>query len=193
MFVTPVYHSTAPSPYGTIMLFSDGESLTALQMPNSRWPIKALSSWIARDDLPVFDTARRELAAYFVGDLRRFTTPLAPQGTMFQHQVWRALRDVPYGATASYSDLAHTIRQPRAVRAVAMANARNPLPIIIPCHRIIGKNGALTGYSGGGVTRKAALLELENSITQPKKHLREKPVDKFIGHSRSGESLLGLG
>ena len=157
----PVYRSSAQSPYGTILLLSDGNNLTALQLPDSKRPRQPHPAWIARDNLPVFITVRQELAAYFAGELQKFATPLAPQGTPFQQQVWRALQEIPYGRTASYSDLAQRVRNPQAVRAVAMANARNPLPIIVPCHRVIGKNGALTGYSGGGVERKAALLQLE--------------------------------
>lgn len=158
----PVYTGIAPSPYGPILLLSDGASLTALHLPDSKHPLKPQSDWISRDDLPVFNTVRRELAAYFAGKLQKFTTPLALDGTPFQQSVWRALLQVPYGKTASYSDLARRIKNPQAVRAVAMANARNPLPIIVPCHRIIGKSGALTGYSGGGVERKAELLKLES-------------------------------
>jgi methylated-DNA-[protein]-cysteine S-methyltransferase len=156
-----VYHATAPSPYGTIMLFSDGVSLTGLQLPDSKRPRPPQTTWVAQENLPVFTMARRELAAYFAGSLHEFTTPLALHGTPFQQQVWRALLRVPYGRTASYSDLAHKIKNPQAVRAVAMANARNPVPIIVPCHRVIGKDGTLTGYSGGGIERKAELLRLE--------------------------------
>lgn len=156
-----IIYGAAPSPFGAIRLFSDGAALIALDQPNSRFKRRVLPDWIEDENLPVFKTARKELAAYFAGKLRQFTVPLALDGTKFQAQVWRALLQVPYGKTASYSDLARRIKNPQAVRAVAMANAYNPVSIIVPCHRIIGKNGALTGYSGGGVTRKAALLQIE--------------------------------
>lgn len=157
----PIFTATAPSPYGAIALFSDGVSLTGLQLPDSKRPRQPQTDWVIQENLPIFKIARQELAAYFAGTLRQFTTPLALRGTPFQQQVWRALLLVPYGRTASYSDLAKKIKNPLAVRAVAMANARNPLPIIVPCHRIIGKDGKLTGYSGGGLGRKASLLQLE--------------------------------
>lgn len=157
----PIFTASAPSPYGTLTLFSDGISLTGLQLPDSKRPRRPQPDWVAQEDLPIFKSARQELAAYFAGKLQQFTTPLALHGTPFQQQVWHALLQIPYGRTASYSDLARTIKNPLAVRAVAMANARNPLPIIVPCHRIIGKDGKLTGYSGGGLGRKAALLQLE--------------------------------
>ena len=158
---TVVYYTHAPSPWGAMLLLSDGEALTHLQLPDSRHPLHVQPHWRQREDLPLFKTACRELAAYFAGRLRHFTIPLSLAGTGFQARVWRELARVPYGHAIAYSALAEKIGAPAAVRAVAMANARNPLPIIIPCHRIIGKNGALTGYSGGGVTRKAALLRLE--------------------------------
>lgn len=157
----PIFTATAPSPFGAITLFSDGVSLTGLQLPDSKRPRQPQPDWIGQENLPVFNSVHQELAAYFAGKLQHFTTPLALRGTPFQQQVWRALLQIPYGRTASYSDLAKKIKNPLAVRAVAMANARNPLPIIVPCHRIIGKDGTLTGYSGGGIERKAALLHLE--------------------------------
>jgi methylated-DNA-[protein]-cysteine S-methyltransferase len=107
---------------------------------------------------------QHELAAYFAGTLRIFTTPLAPQGTPFQHRVWNELRAIPHGETISYATLATRLADPNATRAVARANAQNPIAIVIPCHRVIGKDGTLTGYAGG-LDRKLALLELEGSHT----------------------------
>ncbi len=153
------YRGTAPSPWGTIALFSDGLALTGMDLPGGRYVKPAGQD---HESLPVFQHARQELADYFAGKLRNFTVPFDLVGTAFQVNVWRALLKIPYGKTATYSDIAKKIGSLRAVRAVAMANARNPLPLIVPCHRVIGKNGALTGYSGGGVTRKAALLKLED-------------------------------
>ncbi len=155
------FRGTAPSPWGKITLYSDGTALTGLELPGSRYAKGKHADWQDKETLPVFKLARQELAAYFTGKLRAFTVPFDLAGTDFQTRVWQALVKVPYGKTVSYSDLARKMGAPAAVRAVAMANARNPLPLIVPCHRVIGKNGALTGYSGGGVTRKAALLKLE--------------------------------
>ncbi|MBX7195445.1 MAG: methylated-DNA--[protein]-cysteine S-methyltransferase [Sandaracinaceae bacterium] len=114
---------------------------------------------LADDD--TLTTVRRELDAYFAGRLRTFTFPIAfDEGTPFQRAVWRALGTIPYGQTWSYAELARAIGRPRAVRAVGAANGRNPLAIVLPCHRVIGADGRLVGY-GGGLPRKAALLELE--------------------------------
>ena len=98
---------------------------------------------------PLLHEAREQLAAYFAGRLRRFDLPLAPQGTPFQLRVWRALQDIPYGRTCSYAELAAAVGSPRACRAVGQANGRNPLMIVIPCHRVIAAGGGLGGYSGG--------------------------------------------
>lgn len=107
-----------------------------------------------------YDLLIVELREYFAGRLREFTFPLAPKGTPFQLAVWNALLEIPYGATTSYSDLALRIGKPSAARAVGAANGANPIPVIIPCHRVIGANGSLTGY-GGGIERKQWLLALE--------------------------------
>ncbi len=107
-----------------------------------------------------FGAARAQLDAYFAGTLRSFDLPLEPHGSAFQQRVWAALQAIPYGQTRSYQDIAYAIGQPAACRAVGMANHRNPLPIVIPCHRVIGKNGALTGF-GGGLATKRFLLQLE--------------------------------
>jgi methylated-DNA-[protein]-cysteine S-methyltransferase len=104
--------------------------------------------------------ARQQLAAYFAGELDRFDLQLAPAGSDFQGRVWDAVTAIPYGATASYSEIAAAIGRPAACRAVGAANGRNPLAIVIPCHRVVGAAGALTGY-GGGLARKRALLDLE--------------------------------
>ena len=109
---------------------------------------------------PLLIEARQQLLAYFAGERERFDLPLAPRGTDFQRRVWDAVSAIPYGATTTYSALAAGIGSPRASRAVGAANGRNPLPIVVPCHRVIGASGALTGY-GGGVDVKTALLALE--------------------------------
>jgi methylated-DNA-[protein]-cysteine S-methyltransferase len=112
---------------------------------------------------PLLREAERQLRAYFAGELRQFDLPLDPQGTPFQQQVWAALREIPYGEVRSYGQIAAAIGNPKACRAVGMANHRNPLPILIPCHRVCGSDGSLTGY-GGGIERKKWLLELELGV-----------------------------
>ena len=115
-----------------------------------------------RTHLSAFAAVRRQLDAYFGGTLRRFDIPLAPRGTEFQLAVWEALTHIPYGETITYSDLAIRIGNPAAVRAVGAANGANPIPIVVPCHRVIGADGSLTGF-GGGLPAKRALLELEGA------------------------------
>ena len=113
------------------------------------------------DDCELLDWAQRELEEYFAGRRRAFSVPLSIVGTPFQKKVWHALKDIPYGETRTYGEIAGIIGNKNAARAVGMANNKNPLPVLIPCHRVIGKNGALTGY-GGGLWRKQYLLELES-------------------------------
>jgi methylated-DNA-[protein]-cysteine S-methyltransferase len=114
----------------------------------------------ARSTDPLLLEAEAQLHAYFAGQLRRFELPLAPRGTSFQLSVWKTLLEIPYGSTTTYSELAAAIGRPSACRAVGAANGRNPLAVIVPCHRVIGASGALTGY-GGGLERKRRLLALE--------------------------------
>jgi methylated-DNA-[protein]-cysteine S-methyltransferase len=111
-----------------------------------------------------FNTAAGQLDAYFAGGLTRFTISLAPQGTAFQKRVWAALQEIPYGETESYGQLAERIGSPGAARAVGLANGKNPIGILIPCHRVVGSNGNLTGY-GGGLDRKKQLLDLELAVS----------------------------
>lgn len=144
------------SPVGKLTLISNGRALTHLEFEEPRYPAPRHP----RGDDNVIDKSRRELDAYFAGRLRAFTVALAPQGTEFQQRVWNALRAIPYGETRSYAQQAAAIGAPNASRAVGLANGRNPIAIIIPCHRVIGANGGLTGY-GGGMARKQHLLDLE--------------------------------
>ncbi|WP_159737547.1 methylated-DNA--[protein]-cysteine S-methyltransferase [Vibrio atypicus] len=109
---------------------------------------------------PILNNAIKQLQEYFSGSRTDFSLPLAAKGTAFQQKVWQALTTIPYGETWSYQDLADAIKNPKAVRAVGLANGKNPISVIVPCHRVIGKNGKLTGYAGG-VERKAKLLDLE--------------------------------
>ncbi|MGH8906869.1 MAG: methylated-DNA--[protein]-cysteine S-methyltransferase [Egibacteraceae bacterium] len=158
--MTPGYVTTMPSPVGELTLVSDGERLTGLYLPVSRSTPVLGQAW--RSDPGPFQAAVEQLAAYFAGERTIFDLPVAPQGTAFQLQVWKALQEIPYGQTRSYGAIAERIGNPRAVRAVGLANGRNPIAIVIPCHRVIGANGSLTGY-GGGLDRKRLLLRLESA------------------------------
>lgn len=146
------------SPVGGLTLVSSGEAIAQLTFAQHR---HAFAIPEAGSDA-VIDQARRELDLYFSGKLRTFAVPLAPTGTAFQQRVWAALRAIPYGATRSYAQQASAIGAPKAVRAVGSANGRNPISILVPCHRVIGAGGALTGYAGG-TERKRFLLELEQT------------------------------
>jgi methylated-DNA-[protein]-cysteine S-methyltransferase len=148
-----MFYDTVDSPLGELLLAGDGDALTALHMGASPRP-----DW--RRDAATFREARQQLRSYFAGELREFDLPLDPRGTAFQRQVWDALRRIPYGATVSYAELAAAVGRPGAARAVGAANGRNPIAVVIPCHRVIGASGALTGY-GGGLGRKRLLLDLE--------------------------------
>lgn len=155
------YYSVTLTPVGQMLVVSDGESLVELRLP-SFGPWDDLSDAYIQDDR-LLDPVIREIEAYFEGDLVEFSTPLAPSGTLFQRAVWRALLDIAYGTTATYGEIAANVGRPKAPRAVGMANHVNPIALIIPCHRVIGASGSLTGY-GGGLPLKAALLELELDV-----------------------------
>jgi methylated-DNA-[protein]-cysteine S-methyltransferase len=157
--MTDYYHQIT-SPIGTLLLVSNGDALTGLYMADHQGGPEPNAGW-QRDEWK-FDVVCLELAAYFDGTLHDFSLPLEPRGTTFQRQVWNELRRIPYGETISYGELARRIGQPNASRAVGRANGQNPISIIIPCHRVIGADGTLTGY-GGGLDRKLRLLELERA------------------------------
>lgn len=146
------------SPVGPLLLVTDDAGLREILFVNGRHPARPDPSW-KEDGKPLKETIR-QLRAYFAGKLEQFDLPLAPQGTPFQLDVWRQLCEIPYGETISYGQLAQRIGNPNASRAVGLANGSNPIPIIIPCHRVIGSNGKLTGY-GGGLPIKEKLLALE--------------------------------
>jgi methylated-DNA-[protein]-cysteine S-methyltransferase len=146
------------TPIGALLLAGGEAGLRAIGLPSGSGRVEPEDGWV-RDER-AFPDARRQLAAYFGGGLREFTVPLDPRGTPFQLRVWEALRGVPYGETISYGALAARLGQPSAGRAVGLANGSNPLPIVVPCHRVIGSNGSLTGY-GGGLWAKRFLLDLE--------------------------------
>ena len=156
-------YRTIESPIGPLLLAGDDEGLRFLLFSAGRHAREPKPEW-APDRGSLKDVAL-QLTSYFAGKLRAFEVALAPQGTPFQQQVWRALREIPYGETTSYGALAQRIGNPKAVRAVGLANGSNPISIIIPCHRVIGSNGSLTGY-GGGLPTKKALLDLERGQTR---------------------------
>jgi methylated-DNA-[protein]-cysteine S-methyltransferase len=138
------------TPIGTLLLSRNAHGLSAVTFGGERVT--------SRD--PLLLDAADQLRAYFAGELRHFDLPLSPRATAFQRRVWDAVAAIPYGATATYSEVAASIGSPRACRAVGAANGRNPLPVIVPCHRVIGSAGGLTGY-GGGLESKRVLLDLE--------------------------------
>jgi methylated-DNA-[protein]-cysteine S-methyltransferase len=149
----------------SLLLTSDGALLTGLYMDEQRHGAAPGADWVRDDEAAPFPEARRQLAAYFEGRLQEFDLPLTMEGTAFQQRVWEELRKIPYGVTISYGELARRIGRPKGSRAVGLANGRNPIGIIVPCHRVIGADGRLTGY-GGGLPRKAALLALEASAME---------------------------
>lgn len=149
------------TPIDRLIVASDGAAITGVWMANASPSDPAWAE--ARGDDVCLAEARGQLEAYFAGRLRAFDLPLAPNGTEFQLRVWRALRDIPFGATISYAELARRVGNTAAVRAVGAANGRNPIPIIVPCHRVIGSDGSLTGF-GGGIDRKRWLLTHEGAL-----------------------------
>jgi methylated-DNA-[protein]-cysteine S-methyltransferase len=154
-------YTTIESPIGELLLTGDGHALSRLSMQNGRRPIRIDPRWQRRDE--PFEDVRRQLLEYFGGSGRAFDVPLQMNGNQFELLVWSALREIPYGETVSYGRIAKEIGQPGAARAVGLANGRNPVAVIVPCHRVIGADGSLTGY-GGGLERKQFLLNLEAGV-----------------------------
>ena len=160
---------TMPSPVGELTLAANERGLTALYFERyAHGPAAAeRAGWIADDGRNpasgVLASAREQLTAYFAGQLTRFEVPLAPEGSPFQQRVWEELRRIPFGARSSYGELARRLGNPNAARAVGAANGRNPISIVVPCHRVVGADGSLTGF-GGGVERKRWLLEHEQRV-----------------------------
>ena len=151
-------HAVIDSPLGPLTAVTENAFLAGLFMADQRHRPDS-SRFGPRDD-SVLPELRDQLAAYWAGDLTHFTVPLALRGTPFQQQVWAALQRVPYGTTCTYADLAAAIGRPTEVRAVGAANGRNPVCLVVPCHRVVGSGGALTGYAGG-LVRKQQLLQHE--------------------------------
>jgi len=169
--MSALYFERFDTAIGMLTIAADATGLRHIEFPSNRHPV---DRWDWRGDTRNADASiqdtlgetRRQLLEYFEGRRRRFELPLAPQGTPFQLSVWHALATIPWGVTWSYGALAQNIGNPAAVRAVGAANGRNPLPIVLPCHRVIGSDGDLTGF-GGGLAIKSALLRLEGALPEP--------------------------
>ncbi len=160
MTTSVYYDDLLPTALGAMVLSSDGDALTGAWFDGQRHQPAQGPSWERRRDLPILRRARIELAEYFAGERTVFTLALAPAGTPFQRDVWSVIAAIPYGETTAYRDLAARIGRPASTRAAGAATGRNPLSIIIPCHRVLGADGTLTGYAGG-LERKRTLLSLE--------------------------------
>jgi methylated-DNA-[protein]-cysteine S-methyltransferase len=152
-------YETFDSPIGDLLAVGDGEALTGLYMQDGGRPVTVPGSWEHAEE--PFGELREQLREYFNGARREFELSLAPRGTEFQLGVWDALREIPYGETESYGELAARIGRPGSARAVGAANGQNPIAVVVPCHRVIGASGSLTGYAGG-LERKRLLLDLES-------------------------------
>ncbi len=160
-----IYFERFDTPIGTLTVAADADGLRHIEFPSNRHPVSR-TAWLPGASGAaerVLRATHEQLLEYFAGKRRDFDLPLRPQGTAFQCEVWRMLGTIPYGATWSYRDLAQAIGKPDAMRAVGAANGRNPLPIVLPCHRVIGADGSLTGF-GGGLPTKEALLRLEGAL-----------------------------
>ena len=159
-FQSDLFWKKMPSPIGTLIVFANDEGITEIRFPNSNSPNskspnnKSPDQRDTKHSNRIVDNAIDQLQAYFDGKLKTFDLPLRPNGTEFQKTVWRQLQQIGYGTTASYGDIAAAIVKPKASRAVGMANSKNPIPIVVPCHRIIGKDGSLTGFAGGLDTKR---------------------------------------
>lgn len=158
---TPLVHSHHDSPVGRLLLAGTGSALHFLSFPGGHKAFGPDPAW-PRDD-GAFDAVRAQLDAYFAGRLTRFDLTLAPSGTDFQLRVWTWLASIPFGETRTYGQMATALDRPKAARAVGAANGANPLPIILPCHRVIGASGKLTGF-GGGLPTKHFLLRHEGAL-----------------------------
>jgi methylated-DNA-[protein]-cysteine S-methyltransferase len=153
-------YSTVQSPLGSILLTADGSALSGLYFEGQRYAPRPAADWVRRDDLPVFAQARAWLDAYFAARQPAVDVPLAPKGTPFQRAVWQQIARIPSGQTITYAELARRSGNASAVRAAGAATGRNPISLVIPCHRVVGSDGSLTGYAGG-LERKRRLLALE--------------------------------
>ena len=160
----PTYYDVVPSPIGDLYITACDGAITGLHMGEPRGGEETTSRWTR--DPRMLANARTQLEAYLAGELTRFDLALSSGGTPFQQQVWAELRNIPYGETISYVELATRVGNPKAMRAVGAANGRNPIAIIVPCHRVIGADGSMTGF-GGGIERKVWLLAHEKGRSAP--------------------------
>lgn len=156
-----IRYATLPSPVGRLLFVGDGEAVVQLHMEDPSKPPEVEELWL--QDERAFSSPKEQLKAYFAGDLTEFDIHLDASGTTFQRRVWDALGRIPFGTTASYIDVARSIGAPKGARPVGAANARNPIAIVVPCHRVIGASGKLTGYAGG-LDRKEKLLNHETEV-----------------------------
>lgn len=159
-----ITYTHVDSPVGPLLLAASDTGLHAIEFSASKHPVKRGLDW-REGNHHVLHKAHMQLREYFAGERHRFDLPLAPIGTEFQRTVWYTLATIPYGETLSYAQLAMRVGRPTATRAVGAANGRNPLPIVLPCHRVIGADGSLTGF-GGGLPTKRFLLELEGALAK---------------------------
>ncbi len=162
------HYCEIPTRVGRLLLAGDAEGLRGISFQDGLHSVKPAGDW-RRTEEP-FRDALAQLEAYFAGELRKFDLALAPEGTPFQREVWSTLTTIPYGETVSYGELARRLDRTTASRAVGAANGRNPIPIIIPCHRVIGADGSLTGF-GGGLAIKRRLLDLEAGFPSDSRRL----------------------
>ncbi|MEB3294614.1 MAG: methylated-DNA--[protein]-cysteine S-methyltransferase [Synechococcales bacterium] len=186
-----VYYTDWQTPLSSVRLVSDGVSLLGLYFIGQRYFPTFSIHWEPMPDLAVFRLTQQQLSEYFHHQRQQFDLPLAPQGTAFQQQVWRSLCAIPYGQTISYRTMAHYLGQPNAARAVGAANGRNPISIIIPCHRVIATNGNLTGYAGG-VDRKQWLIQHEQALPTHKSQ-QLIPNPRVVDTDRNSISLHSSG
>lgn len=157
-------YSTMQSPIGKLLLVSDGRTLVGLYTENDR-RFEELASSLSQDDFALpFPEARKQLSEYFTGDRKEFSIPMSMNGSEFQKKVWSELCKISFGQTISYAELAERIGQENAARAVGNANGKNPISILVPCHRVIGQNGSLTGYAGGIECKKQLLSHEVNFV-----------------------------
>jgi len=178
------YFTYTDSPIGPLLLRSDGEALTGIYMDVPGGAPSGLSEWTEDSSARPFAATIRQLQEYFTGARREFDLPLRAQGTQFQQRAWKSLSEIPYGETRSYGEQAKRIGNPRASRAVGLANGSNPLPIVVPCHRVIGADGSLTGF-GGGLERKRWLLSHEGVLDQRQRHGKDRArVVRAVGRER---------
>ena len=167
-----IYHKT---PIGNIFIAGDGKVIKQMSFPEGSKQRRPQPDW--QQTKQPFKRAIKQLDHYFQGKLKTFDLPLDPDGTEFQRQVWKALLDIPYGETTSYGELAQTIDRPKAARAVGAANGANPIPIVIPCHRVIGSTGALTGFGGGLPTKQWLLAHEQSHLPKSKRAAQQYQFD----------------